>query len=48
MMARVAQFLRAAKRAEARISDSLLGDAIGAICVMLIGYGIMIAAWVLQ
>jgi hypothetical protein len=48
MMARLVQFLRAAKRAEARISDSFVGDTIGAICVMLIGYGIMIAAWVLQ
>lgn len=48
MMDRVIEFLRAAKRVEARISDSLIGDAIGAICVILIGYGFMFAAWVLQ
>lgn len=48
MMARVVQVLRAAKRIEARISDSILGDAIGAICGAIITIALFTIAGVLQ
>lgn len=48
MMGRVVQFLRAAKRIEARISDSLVGDAIGAICVAVMTIMMGVSAGVLQ
>lgn len=48
MMARVVQVLRAAKRIEARISDSLVGDAIGAICVAVMTIVMVVSAGVLQ
>ncbi len=48
MMAPLVQFLRAAKQAEARISDSLLGDAIGGLCVAVIITVLVISAGVLQ
>jgi hypothetical protein len=47
MMARVVQLWRAAKEAEARIADSIVGDAIGAICgavgviLLVIGAGVL-------
>ncbi len=48
MMLRVVQFLRAAKRIEARISDSLIGDAIGGICVAVMTIIVVVGAGVLQ
>lgn len=48
MMGRVVHFLRAAKRIEARISDSLVGDAIGGLCLVATIIVITIGAGVLQ
>lgn len=48
MMLRVVQFLRAAKRIEARISDSLIGDAIGGICLVATIIVLTVSAGVLQ
>ncbi len=48
MMARVVQFLRAAKRIEARISDSLVGDAIAGVCAAVIAIVLVVSAGVLQ
>lgn len=48
MMARVVQVLRAAKRIEARISNSLVGDAIAGVCVAVMTIVMVVSAGVLQ
>lgn len=48
MMARIKTFLRAARRVEARISDSLVGDVIGGVCMAVITVVLVVSAGVLQ
>lgn len=47
MMARLRDALRTARAIEARVSDSVIGDLIGAISLFVICYGVWIAGAVL-
>ena len=48
MMERVVTAVRWMQRAEARLSDSIIGDLIGALCLMIGLYGALFAGLVLQ